>query len=177
MAPKWLSAAIVLGCLACGSAKANVTYSFFDATDPATIDLEFTVASQLSHAASFETFLSVGGAFGSDFGLGTALYTQPAPSFQPVVTFFAADSMFFGNFVFTSFPFGNPSNGAPGDGGFSGQGSIGQLGGGTIASLGLATVSGVPEPATWALFALSFVGLAAARLRSKRGGRVSRALV
>jgi hypothetical protein len=166
MAPRWLSAAIMFGCLACGSAKADVTYTFFDAKDPTTVDLEFAVASQLSHTASLETLLSIGGAFGSDFAGGSALYLQRSPTFLPIVTFFSGNSMFFGNFVFTSFPSGDPSNGAPGDGAFAGQGLIGALGGGQIASLGAATVSGVPEPATWALLVLGLV--AAARLRPKR---------
>jgi hypothetical protein len=44
MVRKWLPAAIILGGLACGPAKADVTYAFFDASDPTTVDLEFAVA-------------------------------------------------------------------------------------------------------------------------------------
>jgi hypothetical protein len=150
-----------------------VTYEFFDASHPTTVDLEFTVATQLSHTTSLEPFLSVGGVFGSDFAGGTALYLQRSPAFLPTVTFFSGNSMFFGNFVFTSFPSGDPSNGAPGDGGFPGQGLIGSLSTrGQVASMGSATVSGVPEPATWALLGLGFAGLAAARLRTRRDGRL-----
>lgn len=155
-------AAVVLGLLACGAAKADVTYMFFDASDPTTVDLEFTVAAQLSPATQMETFISVGGAFASDFAGGGAAYLPHGPRLG-----FSSSNGFSGGFIFT----GLPPDAVPGNGSFSGSGSLGVPDEPAVASLGSAAISGVttvPEPSTWALLSLGFLGLAALSLRSKR---------
>lgn len=66
---KWLPAAIILGALVCAPAKADVTYTFFDGAHPEMVDLEFTVATQLSPTETPEQLLSVGGAYDADFAV------------------------------------------------------------------------------------------------------------
>ena len=98
-------------------AKADVTYLFFDASAPTTVDLGFTVATQLSLSETPETFISTSGVFGSDYAGGNASYLQGPVGFQPALRF-SAPNGFGGAYFFTSFPFGDPSNGVPGNGSY-----------------------------------------------------------
>jgi hypothetical protein len=171
MTKKWLAAAIILGGLGSGPAKANVTYTLFDMDTPTTVDLEFTVATQLSLTETPETFLSVGGVYGSDYAGAQAEYMLAASN--PVISF--SNLSFGGDFVFTS------TSTTPGNGSFLGGGNLFTLSGDSLAFLVSATVSGapvipVPEPSTWALLCLGFSGLAALSLRKTRGGRLGSAL-
>jgi hypothetical protein len=95
-----------------------------------------------------QTLIS-GGVFGSDFGGGIVDYEQPLISHQPtlIVTGSGSNSA---TIAFTDFPFGNPSNGVPGNGNFHVSGVITDSAG-TLARLGSATVAGVPEPTTWVM--------------------------
>jgi hypothetical protein len=164
-------AAIVFNCFVCGPAKADVTYTFFDESSPATVDLEFTVATQLTTNLQTEDFLSVGGAYGPDFDGGkTYLSVNPINDFGGLV--FeppSSTSIIGGGFQFNVV-------GGPGNGDFAGEGEI-YAGIVTLATLGSASVSGVapsaiPEPAAWVLLSFGFLGLATLRLRSKGGGRL-----
>jgi hypothetical protein len=167
MTRKWLAAAVALGLLTGESAKANVTYAIFDLDQESVLDLSFTVAKQLSLTERSEKFLSVGGLFAVNFLGGNVIYHQDSPDYQPVLQIGSGGTNYVGDFTFTTFPSGDPSNGVPGDGSFLGRGDIiAQFG--PNASLGSAIISGisgmpvVPEPATWVLLALGFLGLALA---------------
>jgi hypothetical protein len=165
MTHRWLAAAIALGCLAGGPARADVTYMFFDDVDTTKVDLEFTVAQQLSVAEPSETFLTTGGAFGSNFAGGDARYFQSPPDSAPFIEL-TAPSQYSGLFDFT-----NSFAGAPGNGSFPGSGNLRNADDSDVADLGSVTISGVsvvPEPATWILLSLGFVGLAAAAVAGRR---------
>jgi hypothetical protein len=166
MAQKWLAAAIVFGCAVWGpSAKADVTYMLLDASDPTMVDLEFTVASQLSPAAGWQDFLSVSGYWGDNFPDGQVDYMLSSKG-EPTLSLFSPAG-FYGNFTFT----GLPPNSVPGNGSFSGSGTIGGPRIPVLSTLGSAAISGVPavpEPGTWVLLSLGFVGLAAAAMARRR---------
>ena len=76
MVQKWLATVSVLAVLAAGPAKADVIYTFFDSASPSTVDLDFSVADQLSPANPTEPLLSTSGVFASDFVGGTGVYSQ-----------------------------------------------------------------------------------------------------
>jgi hypothetical protein len=85
---------------------------------PSHADLGFSVASQLKTDLQVETMLNIGGVFASFFVGDSAEYMQGSPSFQPrIVTEFPPPAIVF-CVTFTSFPFDDPSNGAPGNGTF-----------------------------------------------------------
>jgi len=153
------------------SAKADVTYLFFDASAPTTVDLGFTVATQLSPTETRETFISTSGVFGSDYVGGNAQYGQGPPGFVPTL-FLSSPRGSGGEAHFTSFPFGDPSNGVPGNGSYPiGSGFLSFPDG--SVELGSATISGVPEPSTWAMMLLGFAGLGYAGLRQTRKGQAA----
>jgi hypothetical protein len=76
---------VLLGMSGTAPADAAVTYTFFDEAQPATVDLEFTVASQLSPSAPVQTMTDIMGVFASDFTGQTAEYLQGPPGHQPVL--------------------------------------------------------------------------------------------
>jgi hypothetical protein len=161
MVQKWLPLAIALGLLACGPAKAAVTYMFYDLSDPTAVDLEFSVDAQLSPANPHQRFDSLGGLFGPYFAGGQVQFNS-----TPVRELQFAGVHASGVFIFIA--------GVPGNGLFGGSGSISiEPNGDTVATLGEMAVSGVPvgasvpEPATWALLSLGFLGLAAAVARRR----------
>jgi hypothetical protein len=168
MTHRWLAAALIFGLLACGPAKADVIYTFLDSDPDLGVDLEFSVDAQLSPANSPQAFDSLGGLYGPNFAGGQVRFNlTPARELQ----FVGADIS--GVFIFFA--------GVPGNGHFGGSGIIydrPDLTGVPLAGLGEMTVSGapvgasVPEPVIWALLSLGFLGLAALRVRSKRGVRL-----
>ena len=173
MAQKWLAALFVLAVLTAGSAKADVIYTFFDLVSPSTVDLDFSVAAQLSLANPSEPLLSTSGVFASEFVGGTSFYLQGAPGFIPEINVIGSDS-FSATVIFSGFPFGNPSNGAPGNGTFPVIGNIFP----SETNLSVATIAGVPvspvpEPSSMILLLAGLLGLGwALRLRAAptRGG-------
>jgi hypothetical protein len=166
MVRNWLSAALVFGCLGWGPAKADVTYTFYDADNPSQIDLQFSVGAQLSGKNLEEGLIfPLGGAFGPDFsgdGLDAVARYSPNP-YHAEVTF--DDGQYGGRvFFFPEFTPGAP----PGDGDFKVSGSI-DLGQNVLAQLGSATISGIPvgapaipEPSTWLMLLLGAAGIMAA---------------
>ena len=161
MAPKWLLSAFVLGLLGCGTARSEVTYMFFDAHHTSTVDLEFAIASQLSLLNPSEPLISTGGVFGADF-VGAEAELDQGP---PVSVFVSDSTPFAAQFAFTSIHFGEPGNGDFPISGFILENSD------ALASIGSATVSGVPvpEPSTWVLLIVGGCALVAgSQRRSKR---------
>ncbi len=167
MTKNWLAAAIILGGLGLGPAKADVTYVFVDLEDPGQTDLSFSVPVQLSAANPSENFTALGGAYKQGpFDHGQAEF-QFLDSGNPEIFFSDPLNGGSGAFVFTSITT-TPGNG----GAFKGLGGLYINVTTPLADLGSAYVSGVPatpEPSTWALLCLGFSGLAALGLRKRRG--------
>ena len=166
MTKKWLAAAIILGGLGLGPAKADVTYIFVNLEDPGQTDLSFSVPVQLSAANPSEKFTALGGAYKQGpFDHGQAGF-QFLSSGNPEIFFSDPLNGGSGDFVFTS------TTTTPGNGGFQGLGGLYINVTTPLSDLGSAYVSGVPatpEPSTWALLCLGFSGLAALGLRKRRG--------
>jgi hypothetical protein len=159
MVRKLFAAAVILGGLTAGPAKATVTYTFFDSTSPSTVDLDFTVAAQLSPTNSTEALLSTSGVFAADFTGGSASYLQGPPGFQPTID--VGNGNLSAVVSFDSFPFGDSANGVPGNGSFSVGGEITELifvplSLNTLANLGEATISGIPSAVPAPLIGFGF---------------------
>jgi hypothetical protein len=159
MVQKWLATVSVLAVLAAGPAKADVIYTFFDSASPSTVDLDFSVADQLSPANPTEPLLSTSGVFASDFVGGTGVYSQGSPGFQPAILARGMGAFRASEF-FTGFPFGNPANGVPGNGTFP---VLGEINDSSTASQSVATISGVPaavpEPSSMILLLAGLLSL------------------
>ncbi len=123
MVQKWLSTLLIAAGLGCGPANSAVTYTVFDEFSPSTVDLGFSVASQLSLTEAPEALANVTGAFASDFVGESAGYLQGPPGHQPVIDINGLNG-FFADMAFTSFPFGEASNGVLGNGVSSISGDI-----------------------------------------------------
>jgi len=138
-------------------------YTFFDENNPTQVDLSFSVGTQLATSGQSEPLMTIGGLFASDFTGQSIRYLQGPPGFQPVLQ---SNGNPFISAIFSSFPFGNPSNGAPGDGTFPVSSSILEFVGTDLIDLadqGSVTISGVPSntplPAALPLFASGLGGL------------------
>jgi hypothetical protein len=171
---RWLLAGAALGFLAPASGRADVVYTFFDKTTPTQVDLSFTVTSQLKTNGQTEPMMDVGGVFASDFTGRSMGYGQGAPGHQPTFSATGTPATIRFEATFTGFPFGDPSNGAPGNGAFPVDGNIHQIifvppFSVTLADLGSATISGVgvvvPEPGFAGIVS---VGLAAVLFAARK---------
>jgi len=173
MVRKTLVAAAILGALTAGPAKATVTYTFFDLTSPSTVDLDFTVAAQLSLINSREPLLSSSGVFASDFTPAFATLVQGSPILQPTIGIISGTPDHEGQFAslstFVGFPPSHPTA-VPGNGSFPVAGYIVTgIPSMVIASFGEATISGVPsrvpEPTSLILLSSGLIGLGLALRR------------
>src|SRR5260370_11963637 len=123
MVQKWRPTLLIFAGLWCVPANSAVTYTFFDELSPSTVDLGFSVASQLSPTEAPEALANVTGAFASDFVGESAGYLQGPPGRQHVIDINGLNG-FFADIAFISFPFGEASNGVPSNGASSISGDI-----------------------------------------------------
>jgi hypothetical protein len=177
MVRKVLTVAAIIGALLPVSSKANVLYTFYDASNPSTVDLQFAVASQLSPTNNDETLPNLSGTLSADFSGGYAEYLQGPPGYQPVIDIYknSGSGDYSTEVIFSSFPYEDASNGTPGNGTYAVVGSVSfsevvneQLVDTSVAEIGSVTISGVPvtapvpEPASLPLLAVGLIGLVAA---------------
>jgi hypothetical protein len=165
MIVKWLAAGAILAALAPASGKASVTYTFFDASTPSQVDVSFSVATQLATNGQTETMAHISGVESSLFVGKSADYVQGPPDYVPDIVTVAELTNFSARF--SSFPSGNPANGAPGNGSFAVDGAILDAGI-LVADLGSATIAGVPVPEPCSLAVLSVAALGCAVRRRRR---------
>jgi hypothetical protein len=170
----------LVGSLICAPAKA-VTYTFFDAASPTTIDLAFAVPVQLRPSGGELAIGDLSGFFGNFLsktngptaeiaGLSTISVTGQGNLNLAVVDF--------NGLIF----FANVDKNGPGNGTFAADGSMtakSSVAGIVVFSesknIGSMVVSGasgapppVPEPSTWAMLLLGFGGLGLMGYRASR---------
>jgi PEP-CTERM motif len=183
MSRKWLAALSLLAALAPTAGKADVTYTLYDG---ATMELSFTVANQLLTTGDgdiSEPMLSVSGPQAGFFtGVKAGFAQSGPPGYQPTMHFGSFAVGVYVHVIFLSgYPFGDPSNGTPGNGAYTTSGNIAALGFDPVyANIDSATISGipvrpspVPEPATWALLTAGFASLAAFGLARRKSAPLS----
>jgi hypothetical protein len=182
MSRKLLAALSLCAALAPTAGKADVAYTLYDG---ATLELSFTVASQLLTTGDgdiSEPMLSVSGPQAGFFtGVKAGFVPSGPPGYQPTMYFGSFAVGVYVHVIFLSgYPFGDPSNGTPGNGAYTTSGYIAPLGEPVYANIDSLTISGipvgpspVPEPATWALLSAGFAGLAAFGLARRKSAPLS----
>jgi hypothetical protein len=154
-------AALLVACLGCGSAKADVTFAFYFSGDPSDELLALTMPEEPSSKYRIQYVLSGGEFIEVEYATDYAGDPYALILSAPVS---GLDSEI--EFTTTSTP--------PGDGDFPVRGTLGPYDVGSVTVSGVPVgAAAIPEPSTWAMMLLGFAGLGYAGCRGRKVRRCS----